>query len=196
MDGKRRAFPRFYFMSAQDLLDVLSNGNQPGKVVPQFPKFFIAIDNYTLEWPDGESGRPHAVGMNACVGKEYVPFPEPLPLVGKVEVYLDKCIEWFQKALKYFAKRDLSKYFEEGCLTDGDKRGAFIAASQAAQCALLVQLITWVKLVEDGFKLAGEGKESAVSDAWQDSHRLLLCLIVLTMTNLDKPTRQKQSSSN
>lgn len=61
--------------------------------------------------------------MNACVGKEFVPFPEVLPLVGKVEVYLDKCIEWFRKALRHFAKADLGRYFEEGCLEDGGKRG-------------------------------------------------------------------------
>ncbi len=29
MDGKRRSFPRFYFMSSNDLLDMLSNGNSP-----------------------------------------------------------------------------------------------------------------------------------------------------------------------
>jgi len=191
MDSKKRAFPRFYFMSSNDLLDVLSNGNQPAKVIPQFPKFFIAIDSYTLEFPDGEDNRPHAVGMSACVGKEYVPFPEPLPLLGKVESYLDKCIEWFQKALKFFAKQDKEKYFSEGCMEDGTKRGEFIAKSQAAQCALLVQLITWVMLVETGFQGAQDGKEEAVKEAWEESHRLLLSLIEKTMTNLDKPTRQK-----
>ena len=36
----------------------------------RFPKFFIAIDNYALEFPDGEDNRPHAVGMSACVGKD------------------------------------------------------------------------------------------------------------------------------
>eukprot|EP00971_Amphidinium_carterae_P006554 129301-Amphidinium_carterae.1 len=202
MEGKRRAFPRFYFMSAQDLLDVLSNGNNPAKVVPQFPKFFIAIDNYTLEFPDGEAARPHATGMNACVGKEYVPFPEPLPLVGKVEVYLGKCIDWFRKALQYFVKADMKNYFAngcsgKGCTSDdeiakaGDARGQWLASGQAAQCALLVQLITWVTLVEDGFAAAQEGDETAISKAWQTQHQLLLRLIVLTMTSLDKPTRQK-----
>jgi len=29
LETKRLAFPRFYFVSAADLLDVLSNGNQP-----------------------------------------------------------------------------------------------------------------------------------------------------------------------
>lgn len=29
LDSKRRAFPRFYFVSVNDLLDILSNGNSP-----------------------------------------------------------------------------------------------------------------------------------------------------------------------
>ena len=32
MEAKQRAFPRFYFMSSKDLLDILSNGNRPEKV--------------------------------------------------------------------------------------------------------------------------------------------------------------------
>ena len=32
MESKRRAFPRFYFVSTADLLDILSNGNSPHKV--------------------------------------------------------------------------------------------------------------------------------------------------------------------
>ena len=70
-------------------------------MVPQFPKFFIAINLYKLEFPDGETKRPHAVGMEACIGVEYVPFPEPCPLVGKVEIYLDRCIDAFRGALRY-----------------------------------------------------------------------------------------------
>jgi dynein heavy chain len=34
MESKRRAFPRFYFVSTADLLDILSNGNSPVKVGP------------------------------------------------------------------------------------------------------------------------------------------------------------------
>jgi dynein heavy chain len=32
LDKKRRAFPRFYFVSITDLLDILSNGNNPSKI--------------------------------------------------------------------------------------------------------------------------------------------------------------------
>jgi dynein heavy chain len=40
MEGKRRAFPRFYFVSTNDLLDILSNGNNPSKVMKHMPKIF------------------------------------------------------------------------------------------------------------------------------------------------------------
>jgi dynein heavy chain len=32
LETKRLAFPRFYFVSSADLLDILSNGNQPKTV--------------------------------------------------------------------------------------------------------------------------------------------------------------------
>lgn len=32
LETKRLAFPRFYFISSADLLDILSNGNEPAEV--------------------------------------------------------------------------------------------------------------------------------------------------------------------
>jgi len=40
LDGKRKAFPRFYFVSVNDLLDILSNGNHPEKINRHSPKIF------------------------------------------------------------------------------------------------------------------------------------------------------------
>lgn len=40
MESKRRAFPRFYFISTADLLDILSNGNNPAKVSGMDPTLF------------------------------------------------------------------------------------------------------------------------------------------------------------
>lgn len=34
LDTKRLAFPRFYFISSADLLDILSNGTNPHQVAP------------------------------------------------------------------------------------------------------------------------------------------------------------------
>jgi dynein heavy chain len=48
MADKRGTFPRFHFVSDQDLLDMLSNGNQPEKVMEHMPKIFQAIGNLKL----------------------------------------------------------------------------------------------------------------------------------------------------
>ena len=42
-----------------------------------------------------------------------MPFPEPLPLLGKVEIYLDKCIEAFRKAIWFYAKDMVQEQAEE-----------------------------------------------------------------------------------
>lgn len=43
LETKRLAFPRFYFVSSSDLLDVLSNGNQPEVVAKHLTKLFDSM---------------------------------------------------------------------------------------------------------------------------------------------------------
>ncbi len=102
MDSKRRAFPRFYFVSPADLLDFLSNGTAPSKFMCHMPKIFQAIETlYLKEDPSGD--RPIATGMETCVGKEVVTFPKPLKLVGKVENYLMDVIDCMKSSLNIIA---------------------------------------------------------------------------------------------
>jgi len=49
LDNKKRAFPRFYFISTTDLLDILSNGNNPEKVNIHMNKIFQGVEKLTLE---------------------------------------------------------------------------------------------------------------------------------------------------
>lgn len=96
MDSKRMTFPRFYFVSSVDLLDILSNGNSPAKVMPHMSKVFQAIQTFQLDEGNAAGGedaetrgsgrRPHAIGMESCVGKETVRFPASLHLTGKVKM--------------------------------------------------------------------------------------------------------------
>ena len=56
-----QAFPRFYFMSSADLLDVLSNGNNPARVVHHFPKFFNAIEAQLKQSDMGSQNLQHNI---------------------------------------------------------------------------------------------------------------------------------------
>ena len=86
MDEKKKCFPRFYFTSSSDLLDILSNGSQPTKIMKFMSKIFQAIED--LKLTDTDKDRPTAVGMITHVGIEFVEFTSPLKLLGKVENYM------------------------------------------------------------------------------------------------------------
>ena len=133
--------------------------------------------------------------MTACVGVEYVPFPEPCPLVGKVEIYLDKCIEAFRHCLWFFCKNDMKNYIDNNCEQGGEARATWLADKEvgvkAGQCALLVDLITWVMLVEKAFDLFAAGNSNAIIEARDRQISLVVDLIKMTMGDLDKPSRTK-----
>jgi len=42
LDGRRRQFPRYYFVSEADLLDILSNGNRPEKILCHSSKIYLS----------------------------------------------------------------------------------------------------------------------------------------------------------
>jgi len=104
MNAKRTAFPRFYFVSPADLLDILSNGNMPVKVMIHMPKIISALD--TLELLE-EGVRPFAKGMVSNVGIESVQFTRELKLIGKVEVYLQDVIDCMRNSLRDISKKSL-----------------------------------------------------------------------------------------
>ena len=85
MESKKRAFPRFYFVSTAELLDILSNSNEPANVQKHMSKCFQAIGSLKLDNDKPPPGtRPSGLGMISCVGSEEVEFKTPLKLDGKV----------------------------------------------------------------------------------------------------------------
>ena len=81
-------FPRFYFVSNQALLDILSNGNNPPKVDEYIGDCFDGMKG--LDFIKGE-GQPvpakNAKGMWSKY-REYVPFNGVFTCNGAVESYL------------------------------------------------------------------------------------------------------------
>lgn len=63
MESKRRAFPRFYFVSSADLLDILSNGNNPIKVMQHMNKCFQV---YTMSAASFCMSESHCSSAGIC----------------------------------------------------------------------------------------------------------------------------------
>lgn len=141
MAEKQKCFPRFYFTSSSDLLDILSNGNMPFKIMRFMSKIFQAIENLELK----EAGeRPTAHGMHTNVGVEYVEWTSPLKLMGKVENYMQEVINSMRSSLKEVASESLKRLH-----THGKEKWLTM---DPAQTTLLINMLTWTKDVETAFK--------------------------------------------
>ncbi len=179
MDGKRRAFPRFYFVATADLLDILSNGNAPNKVMCHMPKIFQAIETLYLK-EDGD--RPTATGMETCVGKEVVQFPNPLKLVGKVENYLMDVIDCMKSSLNIIASKSV--------VNQHTMKKVDWLKQDPAQITLLVNMTNWSRNVEAAFASL-KTNPKAMQGAFDDQVAGLSELIKLVQGDLEKPMRQK-----
>ena len=71
LETKRLAFPRFYFVSSADLLDILSNGNNPSMVAGHLTKLFDSMAALKFEKDSDDNDTKNAVGMYSKE-KEYV----------------------------------------------------------------------------------------------------------------------------
>jgi dynein heavy chain len=140
MDSKRIAFPRFFFVSPSDLLDILSSGGTPEKVMKHMPKIISACD--TLELIK-EGVRPFVKGLHSCVGKEYVEFTRELKLLGKVECYMQDILDCMKGSLKDIMLRAIKKFGEM------DKY-EWIVGEPSMTC-LLINNCNWVISCEAAF---------------------------------------------
>ncbi|CAH6786111.1 Dnah2 [Phodopus roborovskii] len=87
LETKRHIFPRFYFLSNDDLLEILGQSRNPEAVQPHLKKCFDNIKMLRIQKVGGSSSKWEAVGMFSGDG-EYIDFLHPVLLEGPVESWL------------------------------------------------------------------------------------------------------------
>ncbi|RZF49077.1 hypothetical protein LSTR_LSTR008363 [Laodelphax striatellus] len=181
LETKRLAFPRFYFISSADLLDILSNGNQPELVARHMTKLFDSIAR--LKFVPGEvEGTQTALGMFAKDG-EYVEFNHDSDCSGPVEVWLNR----LQKAMR----DSIRHYFAEGVVSYEEKPREQWLFDYPAQVSLCGTQIFWTTEVNMAFARLEEGYENAIKDYQKKQIYQLSTLISLLLGELSKQDRQK-----
>jgi dynein heavy chain len=88
LETKRQSFPRFYFLSNDDLLEILGQAKDPNSIQNHLKKCFDNLHKLELVMA-GVDGRRHseAIGMHSGDG-EYVAFAAPVVVEGPVEIWL------------------------------------------------------------------------------------------------------------
>jgi len=89
LEQKRMCFPRFYFISSDDLLEILGQSKNPEAVQPHFKKMFEGIKKLTFNAPQGARKTYEATAFHAA-DKETLDYKEVLIIDGQVEDWLNK----------------------------------------------------------------------------------------------------------
>ena len=99
LEAKRQLFPRFYFVSNDDLLEILGQSRNPKAVMPHMLKCFDNVKTLELEQPPQKAKPMEAKGMYSADG-EFVPFSKPCILSGAVETWLTRVEDEMRNSLR------------------------------------------------------------------------------------------------
>ncbi|XP_036920260.1 dynein heavy chain 17, axonemal [Sturnira hondurensis] len=182
LETKRLAFPRFYFVSSADLLDILSNGNDPVEVSRHLSKLFDSLCK--LKFQLGEDGKPLKCGLGMYSKEdEYMDFDSECDLSGQVEVWLNRVLDRMCATLRH--------EIPEAVVTYEEKPREQWIFDYAAQVALTCTQIWWTTEVGMAFSRLEEGYENAIKDYNKKQISQLNVLITLLIGNLSAGDRMK-----
>uniref|UniRef100_H2ZKB4 AAA+ ATPase domain-containing protein n=1 Tax=Ciona savignyi TaxID=51511 RepID=H2ZKB4_CIOSA len=174
LETKRLAFPRFYFVSSSDLLDILSNGNNPVEVSRHLAKLFDNMSKLKFEEEEGGEASKSALGMYSTED-EYVAFGELCHCTGQVELWLNRVMD----AMRATVRNELA----EAVVTYEEKPRDQWLFDYPAQVALTSTQIWWSTEVGISFARLEEGYEHALKDYFKKQvQQLNTCYITLTQS--------------
>ncbi|VVC32244.1 Hypothetical protein CINCED_3A002285 [Cinara cedri] len=176
LETKRLIYPRFYFISSADLLDILSNGNNPEAVCKHLIKLYDSIAQLQF------SKDKLAVGMYAKDG-EYVEFYRNCECTGQVEKWLNKLTDSMRISGRNYFDKAVKAYDEKP-----RRLWIFDYPAQAALCGIQ---IWWTSETNDAFAQLELGHENALKEYNKKQIMQLNELIDLLLGDLTKGERQK-----
>ncbi|CAH2292037.1 dynein heavy chain 9, axonemal [Pelobates cultripes] len=182
LDTKRLAFPRFYFISSADLLDILSNGTNPQLVMRHLSKLFDNMAKMKFEGDSDDTQSKTGLGMYSKED-EYVPFNEPCDCSGQVETWLNRVLDSMRATVRHEMTEAVTAYEEkprEQWLFD-----------YPAQVALTCTQIWWTTEVGISFARLEEGYENAMKEYYKKQVNQLNTLITMLIGKLSQGERQK-----
>ncbi|XP_068770010.1 dynein axonemal heavy chain 9 [Struthio camelus] len=182
LDMKRLAFPRFYFISSADLLDILSNGTNPQLVQRHLSKLFDNLAKMKFQLDSEQKPTKIGLGMYSKE-EEYVNFSEPCDCNGQVEIWLNHVLDSMRATVRDEMTEAVTAYEEkprEQWLFD-----------YPAQVALSCTQIWWTTEVEIAFARVEEGYENAMKEYYKKQVAQLNTLVTMLIGQLSKGDRQK-----
>ncbi|KAI9986672.1 hypothetical protein PInf_025627 [Phytophthora infestans] len=179
LERQRAAFPRFYFVGDEDLLEMIGNSKEPMQIQRHLSKMFAGISSLEM---DNNTGV--LLGMASREG-EVVHFKEPVKTSEdtRINVWLGKVEEQMRKTLSLLLEEAVRSY-----PTDDNAEAYLKWVSEfPAQVIILATQVQWSNEVEGVLKAGGD-KLPAVTEQLD---KLLLILSERVLTDVKNDVRKK-----
>ncbi|KAG4103981.1 dynein heavy chain and region D6 of dynein motor-domain-containing protein [Neocallimastix lanati (nom. inval.)] len=183
LETKRQAFPRFYFISNDDLLEILGQARDPTAIQPHLKKCFDNI--YRLELGlAGVDNRRHneGIGMYSADG-EYVQFSNIVVLEGPVEYWLLE--------VESMMRTTLHKLLYQCLISIEKMKKDKWFKTWPGQMLITAGLINWTMECSKSLEQAEKGDKHALKNLKKKQISLLKKLSDIVRSPLNKIERQK-----
>ena len=187
LDMKKKIFPRFYFVSNVALLDILSNGNNPPKIMPYVGDCYDSIKLLTFKEPEDPAAVPNVATQMIAKDGEVVDFYEPFVIGGAVENWLNELTKWQQTTLAHI----LEQAIDAAVYWDVEKPRHVWLNDYPAQVVLVGTQIYWTEECQAALDELEAGQEDAVKRYLQVCNDRLSSLIDLVLGQLPRALRTK-----
>jgi len=163
--NQRSDFSRFYFIGDDDLLEIIGNSGEPGKVLMHVGKMFAAISSVRLD-ASLETNEDVVALFDAMLSKD----GEIVPLMEAININKKMAVKDWLRQLEEGMHTTLAKLLSDAVQEDSssslvttskDSRKFFLdwAMKFPAQVMILASLINWSMSVDTALSVSGEVKK-------------------------------------
>ncbi|GBG26414.1 Dynein heavy chain 7, axonemal [Hondaea fermentalgiana] len=180
LETKRLYFSRFFFLSNDELLEILAETKDPTRVQPFLKKCFEGIKS--LRFRSDDQGRPTISHMISSEGESVQLTQEIAPheANGAVEVWLLQLEEEMCRTVKHFVREAIADYPTKS-------RGRWIL-DWAGQVVLAVGSAFWTQEVETELRGTSGGGLAAYESQLSDQLSSLVTLVRGELSKLERAT--------
>ncbi|CAF0866110.1 unnamed protein product, partial [Didymodactylos carnosus] len=182
LETKRLIFPRFFFISGTELLEFLSNGNEPERVMHLLTKLFDSLHKLDLREDNNSVKLKSAYAMYSDDG-ERIKFFNDCNLEGAVELWLARLLDFHCETIRLWLKVAVAAY--------EDKPREEWLFDHPAQITLTGSQIWWTADILAAFARIEEGFSNALRDFNKKQLIQLNTLIGLLLSDLTDEDRNK-----
>lgn len=190
LEQKKKIFPRFYFLSNQSLLTILSNGQNPPKVCEFIGDCFDGLKTLRFQQMDNPNEISKTAISMYSKDDEEIHFAKKFVAEGQVELWLKQLEQQMRDVLYQILvdAKSTSDSWDQGA--DNKPREEWIK-DYCSQIALLTTQIVWTEDVNRAFEELSSGAEGAMKECVETIKTRIMKLILKVTKPLDVLERMK-----